>query len=209
MATTTEPALPSLAPSLLGREDFALISGMVPEGSRVLDVGCGEGELLHWLVENKNVKGRGIELESSKVHRAIARGLSVYQGDINQGLQAYPDQAFDVVILSQTLQETKDPLEVMREMMRIGSKVVVTFPNFAHWQVRLSLLFRGHAPRTKFLPYSWYNSPNIRVLSISDFEALVKDQGWRVERELFLAGRRHVRMFANLFAEVAICLVTR
>jgi methionine biosynthesis protein MetW len=209
MAITAEPVVSSLAPSLLGREDFALISSMVPEGSRVLDVGCGEGELLHWLVENKNVRGRGIELESAKVHRAIARGLSVYQGDINQGLQAYPDGAFDVVILSQTLQETKAPLEVMREMMRIGSKVVVTFPNFAHWQVRLSLLFRGRAPQTKFLPYSWYNTPNIRVLSICDFENMVKEQGWRVERKVFLSGHRRVRMFANLLAEVAICLVTR
>lgn len=209
MATTTEPALPASVPSLLGREDYALISSLVPDGARVLDVGCGEGELLHWLVENKGVQGRGIELQSSKVHRAIARGLSVYQGDINQGLQAYPDRAFDVVILSQTLQETKDPLGVLQEMLRIGEKVVVTFPNFAHWQVRLSLLLRGRAPRTRFLPYSWYDSPNIRVLSISDFEALVKAQGWRIEREFFLAGKRHVGMFANLLAEVAVCLVTR
>ncbi|MCW5966533.1 MAG: methionine biosynthesis protein MetW [Bryobacterales bacterium] len=193
----------------MGREDYALISSLVPDGSRVLDVGCGEGELLHWLVENKGVQGRGIELLSGKVHRAIARGLSVYQGDINQGLQAYPDRAFDVVILSQTLQETKDPLSVLQEMLRIGDKVVVTFPNFAHWQVRLSLLLRGRAPRTKFLPYSWYDSPNIRVLSICDFQALVKEQGWRIEREFFLAGRRHVRVFANLLSEVAVCLLTR
>jgi len=206
---TAELVHTSIAPSLLGREDFALISELVPEGSRVLDVGCGEGQLLHWLVENKNVKGRGIELESDKVYRAIARGLSVYQGDINQGLQAYSDQAFDVVILSQTLQETKAPLDVMREMLRIGAKVVVTFPNFAHWQVRLSLMLQGRAPQTKLLPYAWYNSPNIRVLSICDFNMMVKEQGWRVERELFLAGKRHVRYFPNLFAEVAICLVTR
>jgi methionine biosynthesis protein MetW len=209
MATTTQPPLPTSLPSLLGREDYALISSLVPEGARVLDVGCGEGELLHWLVENKQVQGRGIELESAKVHRAIARGLSVYQGDINQGLQAYPDNAFDVVILSQTLQETKDPLSVLREMLRIGTKVVVTFPNFAHWQVRLSLLFRGRAPQTRFLPYSWYDSPNIRVLSISDFQALAKAQAWRIEREYFLTGPRHIRHYANLRAEVAICLLTR
>lgn len=209
MATTTEPIQPAFVPTLLGREDYALISSMVPEGARVLDVGCGEGELLHWLVENKNVQGRGIELQSSKVHRAIARGLSVYQGDINEGLFAYPDCAFDVVILSQTLQETKDPLKVMQEMLRIGQNVVVTFPNFAHWQVRLSLLLRGCAPQTKFLPYSWYDSPNIRVLSIRDFQALVTEQGWRIEREFFLSGHRHVSRFANLLAEVAICQVTR
>jgi methionine biosynthesis protein MetW len=209
MATTTGTTPPALVPTLLGREDYALISSMVPEGARVLDVGCGEGELLHWLVENKNVQGRGIELQSERVHRAIARGLSVYQGDLNEGLHAYPDQAFDVVILSRTLQETKDPLRVLEEMLRIGKKVVVTFPNFAFWQVRLSLLFRGRAPQTSVLPYSWYDSPNIRVLSISDFQAMVKQQGWRIERELFLTGHRHVNRFANLLAEVAICQVSK
>lgn len=207
--TTASVPVPSIVPSLLGREDYAIISALVPEGARVLDVGCGEGELLHWLVENKGVQGRGIELESAKVHKAISRGLSVYQGDINEGLTVYPDSAFDVVILSQTLQETRQPRQVLREMLRIGEKVVVTFPNFAHWSVRLSLLFNGRAPKTKFLPYSWYNTPNIRVLSIRDFEELTKKEGWRVEKELFLSGHQRVTVFANLLAEVAICLVTK
>jgi methionine biosynthesis protein MetW len=208
-STTAAFPMPGIVPSLLGREDYAIISALVPEGARVLDVGCGEGELLHWLVENKGVQGRGIELESAKVHKAIAKGLSVYQGDINAGLTVYPDNAFDVVLLSQTLQETQQPRQVMREMLRIGGKVVVTFPNFAHWSVRFSLLFHGKAPKTKFLPYSWYNTPNIRVLSIRDFEELVAKENWRIEKELFLSGHRHVSMWPNLLAEVAICLVTK
>ena len=208
IATTQSPA-PGIAPSLLGREDYAIISALVPQGAKVLDVGCGEGELLHWLTENKGVEGRGIELESGKVHKAISKGLSVYQGDINAGLTAYPDDAFDVVVLSQTLQETQHPREVMAEMLRIGRKVVVTFPNFAHWSVRISLLFHGKAPRTKFLPYSWYNSPNIRVLSIADFEDLIAEENWRIENRIFLTGHRRVTRWPNLLADVAICLVTK
>ncbi len=208
MTTTTQAPVSGIVPSLLGREDYAIISALVPDGAKVLDVGCGEGELLHWLVENKGVVGRGIELESSKVHKAISRGLSVYQGDINAGLAAYPEEAFDVVILSQTLQETQHPRQVMQEMLRIGRKVVVTFPNFAHWSVRLSLLFKGKAPRTKLLPYFWYNSPNIRVLSIADFEELVAEEHWKIERKIFLTSNRHITRCPNLRAEVAICLVT-
>ncbi|MCC6265615.1 MAG: methionine biosynthesis protein MetW [Bryobacterales bacterium] len=209
MSETAEAQAHGIVPSLLGREDYAIISALVPEGAKVLDVGCGEGELLHWLVENKSVEGRGIELESGKVHKAISKGLSVYQGDINAGLTVYPDNAFDVVVLSQTLQETQQPRQVMLEMLRIGRKVVVTFPNFAHWSVRVSLLIHGKAPRTKFLPYSWYNSPNIRVLSIGDFEDLIDEESWQIERKIFLAGHRRITRWPNLFAEVAICLVTK
>lgn len=209
MIATAQTPVPGIAPSLLGREDYTIISALVPNGAKVLDVGCGEGELLHWLTENKGVEGRGIELESGKVHKAISKGLSVYQGDINAGLTAYPDDAFDVVVLSQTLQETQHPREVMAEMLRIGRKVVVTFPNFAHWSVRVSLLFHGKAPRTKFLPYSWYNSPNIRVLSIADFEDLIAEENWHIENRIFLAGHRRVTRWPNLFADVAICLVTK
>ncbi len=209
MSATTQTPVPGIAPSLLGREDYAIISALVPNGAKVLDVGCGEGELLHWLTENKGVEGRGIELESGKVHKAISKGLSVYQGDINAGLTAYPDGAFDVVVLSQTLQETQHPREVMAEMLRIGRKVVVTFPNFAHWSVRISLLLHGKAPTTKFLPYSWYNSPNIRVLSIADFEDLIAEENWHIENRIFLAGHRRVTRWPNLLADVAICLVTK
>jgi methionine biosynthesis protein MetW len=209
MATVPETTFEPLAASLFGREDYAVISEFIPKGASVLDVGCGEGELLAWLVENKSVEGRGVEISSQKVHKAISRGLSVYQGNIEEGLAAYPDNAFDYIILSQTLQETHQPDRVMQEMLRIGSRLVVTFPNFGHWAVRFSLLTQGRAPRTKLLPFEWYNTPNIRVLSIKDFEGFIAGQKWRIEKELFLSGNRRIRYLPNLRAEVAICLVTR
>jgi len=115
--------------------------------------------LLAWLAENKGVEGRGVEINSSKVQRAIARGVSAYQGDIDQGLAGYPDGAFDYVILSQTVQETRRPLQVLREMLRVGRRAIVAFPNFGHWTVRLSMLLTGQAPKTKLFPYEWYDSP--------------------------------------------------
>ena len=133
---------------LLGRSDYAIIGEIVEPKSRVLDLGCGEGELLEWLAANKDVDARGMEKSAAKVLRAIARGVSVFQGDINEGLADYPDEAFDYVILSQTLQQTERPREVLREMLRVGRRVIVAFPNFGHWRVRLSMLTGGRAPRT-------------------------------------------------------------
>src|SRR5579863_8834436 len=130
---------------LLGREDFAIIGDIVEPNSKVLDLGCGEGELLEWLAENKGVEARGVEIAASKVQRAIARGVSAYQGDIDEVLADYPDHTFDYVILSQTLQETRNPLKVLREMLRVGRRAIVAFPNFGHWPVRISLLFTGRA----------------------------------------------------------------
>src|SRR5919199_3763677 len=129
--------------SVLGRSDYAIIGELVQPNTRVLDVGCGEGELLQWLQENKGVDARGVEIVGAKVQRAIARGVSVYQGDIDQGLADYPNHAFDYVILSQTLQETHEPLKVLREMLRVGRRAIVSFPNFAHWKVRASLITTG------------------------------------------------------------------
>src|SRR5436305_3131697 len=140
---------------LLGRSDYAVIGEIVEPNTMVLDLGCGEGELLEWLAENKGVEARGVELSGAKVQRAISRGVSVYQGDIDQGLADYPDQAFDYVILSQTLQETRRPLQVLREMLRVGRRAIVAFPNFGHWRVRWSMLFAGKAPKTKLFPHDW------------------------------------------------------
>ena len=192
---------------LFGRSDYAIISELVEPNSRVLDLGCGEGELLQWLVQNKGVDARGIEIDGRKVQRAIARGVSVYQGDIDEGLTGYPDGSFDTVILSQTLQETRRPLEVLQEMLRIGRRAIVAFPNYGHWSVRLSLLLTGRAPRTKSFPYEWYASPNIHFLTIRDFEILTREQRWKVERKIFLSGPRIGTRFANLMAEVAVFLV--
>ena len=191
------------------RRDYAIIGEIVEPGSKVLDLGCGEGELLQWLAENKGVDARGVEIEGAKVQRAIARGVSVYQGDIDQGLADYPDQAFDYVILSQTLQETRHPLQVLREMLRVGRRAIVAFPNFGHWQVRLSMLTSGRAPKTRLFPYEWHASPNIHILTIDDFEQLARQEGLTVERRYFLTSDRRVTSLANLRAEVAVYLVRR
>lgn len=193
--------------TLAERPDFDVIGEIIQPGSRVLDLGCGEGELLAWLVENKRVLARGVEISAPQVRKAIARGVSVYQGDIEEGLADYPDKAFDYVILSQTLQETRAPLDVLTAMLRVGKQAVISFPNFGHWRVRASMLFSGQAPKTKLFPYAWYNSPNIHFLSINDFEDLCREQGLRIERRYFLAGPKRVRMFPNLRGQTAVFLV--
>ena len=164
MSATHETRRRGFVREILGRSDYAIISELIEPGSRVLDLGCGDGELLGWLAANKQVEGRGIEIDGPRVQRAIARGLTVYQGDIDAGLTDYPDGSFDYVILSQTLQETRRPLNVIQEMLRVGRHAIVTFPNYGHWSVRLSLLTSGRAPRTRCLPYSWFDSPNILSL---------------------------------------------
>ena len=193
---------------VFGRRDYAIISELIEPGTRVLDLGCGEGELLAWLRDHKNVDGRGVELTGASVQKAIARGVSVYQGDLESGLDDYPEQAFDYVILSQTLQQTRDPLKVLKGMLRIGKRGIVAFPNFGHWRVRVSHLVTGRSPQTKLFPYDWYNSPNIHFLTVLDFEALAEKQNWRVERRIFLAGSREVTMVPNLMSEVAVFLFT-
>src|SRR5205085_9355260 len=156
-----------------------------------------------------SVDARGVEISSAKVRRAIARGVSVFQSDIEQALADYPEQAFDYVILSQTLQETRSPRQVLREMLRVGRRGIVAFPNFGHWRVRLSMLFSGKAPRTALFPYEWYESPNIHFLTVNDFEVLTALEGLVVERRYFLAGHRKVTALPNLLAEVAVFLVRR
>ncbi len=191
---------------VFGRRDYAIIGELIEPGTRVLDLGCGEGELLAWLRDHKNVDGRGVELTGASVQKAIARGVSVYQGDLESGLQDYPDQAFDYVILSQTLQQTRDPLGVLKGMLRIGRRGIVAFPNFGHWRVRVSHLLTGRSPQTELFPYDWYDSPNIHFLTVLDFEALAAKQNWRLERRIFLAGNREVTMLPNLMSEVAVFL---
>jgi methionine biosynthesis protein MetW len=206
---TAEATLTAFVPQVLGRRDYEIIGEIVEDGSRVLDLGCGEGDLLAWLVERKQVQARGVELSPAKVRRCVAQGLSVYQGDIDQGLADYPDNCFDYVILSQTMQETHQPVEVLREMTRVGRKVIVAFPNFGYWRVRLSLLFRGRAPKTSHLPYEWYNSPNIHVVTLLDFEELMKRDGMTIERSYFLTGDRRIGALTNLRAETAIYQIRR
>jgi len=205
--TSQAPRKQAFVRELLGRSDYAIIGEIVEPSARVLDLGCGEGELLQWLVESKQVEARGVEISREKVQRAIARGVSVFQGDIDEGLADYPDAAFDYVILSQTLQETHHPRQVLREMLRVGRRAIVAFPNFGHWRVRLSMLASGRAPRTHLFPYAWFDSPNIHFLTVKDFEELAALEHLTVERRYCLAGRRRITTFPNLFAEVAVFLI--
>ena len=197
----------AFVPKLLGRSDYAIISDIIEANTCVLDLGCGEGELLAWLAEKKHVDARGVEIAGAKVRQAIARGVSVFHSDIEEALADLPDQAFDYVILSQTLQETRAPLKVLGEMLRVGRHAIVAFPNFGHWTVRLAHLFTGRAPKTKLFPHEWYDSPNIHFFTVDDFEGLVQHQKWTIEKRIFLQGARQITILPNLFAEVAVFLV--
>jgi len=165
------------------RYDLQIIASWIEPGSRVIDLGCGEGDLLQHLIARKGVQGTGIELNEEKVARCIEKGLSVLQGDINAEVRDYPEGRFDYVILSQTLQQVYQPDALIRAMLRIGHKGIVSFPNFSHWQIRMQLFFSGHAPVSRQLPYQWFDTPNIRVITLKDFRRFVHDVGLKVLRE--------------------------
>ncbi len=195
------------------RADLLAIAEMIPRGARVLDVGCGDGALLEHLVTTRGVDGRGIELIQGNVNACVARGLSVLQGDADTDLADYPSQVFDVVILSQTVQATRAPRTVLGHLLRIGGRTIVSFPNFGHWRVRLSLLANGRMPRTSALDYGWYETPNIHLCTIADFVALARDMGAEIEQALALDSDGGVKTMntaawgPNLFAEGAIFLL--
>ena len=192
------------------RPDLAAVAAMVPPGSRVLDIGCGDGALMAALRDGKAVDARGIELSRDGVSTAVARGLSVIQGDADTDLADYPADAFDVAILSQTLQATMRPDHVLDELLRIGQRAIVSFPNFGHWRVRLALLMGGRMPMTSALPVEWYETANIHFCTIDDFRALVVARGYVVEQARFLSRARPVAaLFANLLAENAIFMLRR
>jgi methionine biosynthesis protein MetW len=197
------------------RVDLLLIAEMVTPGTRVLDVGCGDGTLLHLLAEKRGVDGRGIELSQAGVNSCVAQGLAVIQGDADTDLVYYPDLAFDYAILSQTIQATYSPRDVLKQLLRIGRRAVVSFPNFGHWRVRTGLMFGGKMPTTDNLPNRWYDTPNIHLCTIKDFLDLCKDVGAKVERAHALnayGSKMGVSMplfMQNLFGEQAVFLLSR
>lgn len=192
------------------RPDLAIIAANVAPGTRVLDIGCGDGALMAALRNGRDVDARGLELDPANVAAAVARGLSVIQGDADVDLADYPADAFDYAILSQTLQTTRRPDQVLDQLLRIGRKAFVSFPNFAHWRVRLSLLWGGRMPVTRLLPLEWYETPNIHHTTVDDFREFVRDRGLIVEGAWFLSGDRLTSAAAaNFRAEHAVFLLRR
>ncbi|WP_374589592.1 methionine biosynthesis protein MetW [Novosphingobium sp.] len=192
------------------RPDLAIIAANVAPGSRVLDIGCGDGALMAALRDSRQVDARGMELDPHGVAECVARGLSVMQGDADTDLADYPDAAFDYAILSQTLQTTKRPDQVLDELLRVGRKAFVSFPNFAHWKVRLSLLWNGRMPVTRLLPIAWYETPNIHHVTVRDFRELVAEKGYRIEGQWFLSGDSEIGPAAATWrAEHAVFLLSR
>jgi methionine biosynthesis protein MetW len=173
------------------RYDLQIIASWIDRGSRVLDLGCGNGDLLAWLTTNRDIKGTGIEKDKEKAALCIARGLSVLQGDLNTEVEDYPDRSFDYVILSQTLQQVFAPDALLRSLSRIGRQVIVSFPNFSHYSIRLQLLLQGIAPKNEQLPYSWYDTPNIRVITLADFRRFAGDVGYTIVKEVAINTDHH------------------
>ena len=192
------------------RPDLAIIADNVVPGSRVLDVGCGDGALMAELRDRKSVDARGIEISGADVTAALQRGLSVIQGDADTDLADYPDASFDYAVLSQTLQTTRRPDLVIDQLLRIGERAFVSFPNFAQWRIRLALMFGGRMPVTKQLPDRWYDTPNIHHVTIDDFRGFLSERGVRIERQWFLRDDRAISSAAaNIFAEHAVFLLSR
>ena len=196
------------------RPDLTVVADMIPRGSRVLDLGCGDGDLLAELIDARGCRGQGVEVSPEAFHACVMRGIPVVQADIDEGLPDFDDASFDVVVLSQTLQATHRPALVLREMMRVGRVAVVSFPNFGHWRSRLHLGLRGRMPVSRALPYPWYETPNIHLCTLRDFEALAAAEGLLVAaRRLLEADGRAAparrRRLPNLMAAGAAYLLTR
>ncbi len=191
------------------RVDLAFVAGLVSPGARVLDLGCGDGTLLKMLVDQKGVFARGVEISDEGVLQCVSRGLAVDHADLDQGLGDYPDDSFDYVILSQTLQTVRKPDLVLKEMLRVGRTGIVSFPNFGYWRVRAALLLAGRMPKTDYLPYEWYDTPNIHLLTVKDFHVHCAENAIRIRRALYLGASGPVTFLANLRAKTAIFEVYR
>jgi methionine biosynthesis protein MetW len=193
--------------SFTNRLDFLYLYNTIPSGSRVIDLGCGDGTLLSHL-KQKKVFGMGIEKDESEIYKCIEKGVMVHHGDLDSGLDHHLDKSFDFVLLNQSIQETRNPGNLVKESLRIGKKVIVSFPNFGHWSHRLAVGL-GRMPVSKSLPYQWYNTPNVRVLTVADFEKLASSLGLKVLDQCILHDGRQVTLMPNLFGSLALFRVSR
>jgi len=193
------------------RLDYRIITGLIQPKARVLDLGCGDGELLAMLVDEKRAIGQGVEISEEGVNSCIAKGLNVIQGNLDEGLADYADHSFDYVVLNQTLQVVRKPDLVLQEMIRVGKQGIVGFPNFAHWSVRAQLFWQGRMPKTSVLPFEWYNTPNIHLLTIRDFERFCRNQDVRIARKVYIKGPESVsaNFLPNLLAQTAIYVISQ
>ncbi len=205
-----------MTPADFLRADLRLITEIVPEGSRVLDLGCADGSLIAHLRDERGCTVRGVELDHADIAAALTCGLSVVEADLDVGLSGYPDESFDVVVLSQTLQVVRRPAFVLREMLRVGKRGVISFPNFGHWKVRGYLALRGRMPVSRSIPFSWYDTPNIHHTTIHDFRDFVTANGGEIEREIALLTEgwhrseiQRVKVLPNLLADTAVTVIRR
>ncbi len=194
--------------------NYDVITKLVETGSKIIDLGSGDGTLFKKLVDKKNVKGVGIEINQDMVIKAFEKGLSVIQGDLDEGLKQFADKSFDYAILNQTLQSTEKPDYVVDEMLRVAKRAIVTFPNFGYWRVRSYLFFRGKMPISKSLPYEWYDTPNIHLMTVKDFVKFCKIRNIKILKSSYLTGNREhksliTKFFANLFADEAIFVISK
>ena len=195
------------------RADLEIIQQWIPENSRVLDLGCGDGELLAWLKEHKNVSGYGLEIDPDKINACIEKGVNVIEQDLDLGLGNFASNSFDVVVMTQALQVVHYPDRILQEMLRVGRTCIITFPNFGHWRCRWYLATRGRMPVSDFMPYTWYNTPNIHFCTFKDFEALCSEMQMQVLDRLAVDNqhRDHLgsKLWPNLLGEIGIYRVTR
>jgi methionine biosynthesis protein MetW len=211
VSVSIESSITNRQSSIDLRADLMALAALIPVGVKVLDLGCGDGELLDYLVHQRQVKGRGIELSETGVLTCVRRGLSVRQGNLNEGLADYPDASFDYVILSQTLPFLSDPPKILKEMLRVGHHAIVSFPNWGHWRCRLELLLTGRMPQAQDLPQRWYDAPRMQAFTITDFGRFCQTVGIAIRQEVYLThGRRiHVRKVKNLLATTAVFVLER
>lgn len=191
------------------RLDHRIILELVNPRSSVLDLGCGAGELLYVLIKEKKARGQGIEINNESVYQCVAKGLSVFHGDVDTGLAEYGDKAFDYVILNQSMQQVAHADTVIKDALRVGKKVIAGFPNFAHYKSRAQIFFQGRTPVTGALPYQWYETPNLHFLSISDFIAYCKVKNIRIEKRIYIGEGKRVALFPNLFSQAGIFLISK